>query len=184
MYTPPPTIRNAAARALEEIGRTVGEKTVLFSTYYPKEVAPKVWYPLHLYCYIFTAVREVIGDVCALLSKSVDLYRQKSEQTQQLISEGTVITATPRLDGFQFNPPSATVGFYEDWHRLDFRFRASEEWREKASNGFVTLTVEGKVIADIPLSIYVGDQELVTDTLSITYVSYQTILSQSRESVS
>jgi HEAT repeat protein len=174
-YQPPPSVNTAAAVAIVEIGRIVGEKTVLFSAYYPKGVIPKVWNSLYLYCYTITAAGVVVNDARTLLSKGMDLYRQKSEQTQQLISEGMMITATPSLDGFQFNPPSVTIGFYEDWHRVDFRLRASEEWLEKASNGFVTLTVEGVIVADIPLSIYVSEQEMVADTPPMTYRQYQAI---------
>jgi HEAT repeat protein len=175
LYPPRVSVNKVAAGALSQIGRVVGEKTVLFSAYYPKEVALKVWYPLYLYCHLITAASKIVADARTQLSRSANEYRQKSEQAQRLIGEGTLITATPSLKGFQFNPPSITIGFYEDWHRLDFKLRASEKWHEKASNGFITFSVKGVIIADIPLSIYVGEQESITQAPSMTYVPYKAI---------
>ncbi len=72
------------------------------------------------------------------------------------VSAGALITAMPELPGFQFNPPSAQIGFYEDWHRFDFKLRPTLAAADQASNGRITFTVEGVIVADVPISIFVG----------------------------
>src|SRR5690606_38529179 len=75
---------------------------------------------------------------------------------RQPIIDGALVTATPHLDGFQVNPPSQSVAFYEDWQRLDFRIRAVDAPVGQAVNGRLTFTVEGIIVADVPLSVFVG----------------------------
>jgi hypothetical protein len=62
------------------------------------------------------------------------------------------------MEGFQFNPPSVTIGFYKDWHRFDFEVRAKGAPLNQATNGLLTFSVEGIIVADVPLSIYVGEK--------------------------
>lgn len=130
---------------------------LLMSTYYPKEVSPRAWY--HFYAYIFrgSAAGAVEADVRERLGERFDAYRHRGEAARRAIAGGSGITATPRLEGFQFNPPSLTICLYERWHRLDFKLRARAEMAERASNGRLTFTVEGVIVADIPISIYVGE---------------------------
>ena len=65
------------------------------------------------------------------------------------------MTVTPHMRGFQFNPQSVSIGFYRAWHRLDFEMRATDARLDEATNGYLTFSVEGLVVADVPLSVYV-----------------------------
>ena len=97
------------------------------------------------------------------LGERINQYRRLSKTARRPIAKGSTITAIPRLEGFQFNPPSQTVELHEDWHRLDFRLRARPELVGTASNGLLTFTVEGVIVADIPISIYVGDRPMTAE---------------------
>jgi hypothetical protein len=55
-----------------------------------------------------------------------------------------------------------SVGFFETWHRFDFKLCATDTPLNIAANGYLTFTVEGVIVADIPLSIFVG--EIVEET--------------------
>lgn len=143
----PPMPRPAAAAGTD----------IQFSAFYPKEVAPSAWMPLRAYVYRAGAADAVNADAKKELGALMAIIRRVTEAARSVISEGAMITATPTLPGFQFNPPSVTLGFYEDWHRFDFKLRAKDAPSKQAVNGMLTFTVEGVIVADVPLSIYVDD---------------------------
>lgn len=128
-----------------------------FSSYTLKEVSPQVWVPLRAYVYKVSAASQVASDAGEQF-RDYDLrdIRTVSEGASQAIREGALITATPALEGFQFNPPSVSQYFFEDWHRFDFKMRASSVPVNQSVNGVITFTVEGVIAADLPLSVYVA----------------------------
>ncbi|MCC6803274.1 MAG: HEAT repeat domain-containing protein [Anaerolineae bacterium] len=149
---------------------------VQFSAYYPREVAPNDWHPLKAYVFKPGAANTVSADAAKELGARLPSYREVERPAQVSIAEGALITATPELAGFQFNPPSAQVAFYEDWQRFDFKLRAVGAAPEQASNGRITFTVEGVIVADIPLSVYVGEAGTPDDIqASATRPIYQSI---------
>ncbi|MBZ0303184.1 MAG: toll/interleukin-1 receptor domain-containing protein, partial [Anaerolineae bacterium] len=83
-------------------------------------------------------------------------FRRILENARRVITEGALITATPTLPGFQFNPPSMTLGFFEDWHRFEFKMRARDAPLNAAANGLLTFMADGIIAADIPLSVFVA----------------------------
>lgn len=127
---------------------------VQFSAYYPREVMPDDWQPLHAYVFKESAADRVLEDAEKQLG-ALDRFRRILESARQIIREGETITATPNLPGFQFNPPSAAISFFEDWHRFEFKMRAKDAPLNVAANGFLTFTVNGIIVADIPLSVFV-----------------------------
>ena len=139
----------------------------VMTAYYPKEVEPRVWHPLHAYIFRESAASQVEADARERLGERINQYRRLSKTARRPIAKGSTITAIPRLEGFQFNPPSQTVELLEDWHRLDFRLRARPELVGTASNGLLTFTVEGVIVADIPISIYVGDRPMTAEMVHV-----------------
>jgi hypothetical protein len=145
------TRREAPAEAAPRVD------TAQFTAYYPREVVPGEWQPLQAYVYTAGAADDVLADAQKQLH-TLDDFRAVGEAARQPIAEGALITATPYLDGFQFNPPSITVGFYEDWHGFSFKLRAKDAPLYRAANGFLTFTIDSLIVADIPLAIFVTDQ--------------------------
>ncbi|MCU0498184.1 MAG: TIR domain-containing protein [Anaerolineae bacterium] len=130
---------------------------VQFSTYYPSEIRPETWMPLTAYIFKSSAAEAVIADAQRVFGGTMAIIRRMVESAQRVLPIGTVITATPDLAGVQFNPPQITIGFFEDWHRLEFKFRALPETPiDQAVNGTLNFTVEGVIVADIPLSVFVS----------------------------
>jgi hypothetical protein len=129
---------------------------VQFSAYFPREIMPNTWQPLRAYVYKPGAQSAVTADAAQELGSLLSGYREVARPAHTSIAEGALITATPELAGFQFNPPSAQIAFYDDWQRFDFRLRAVTAALDHASNGRITFTVEGIIVADVPLAIYVG----------------------------
>ncbi len=132
-------------------------QSVLFSAYYPKEVVPEQWQPLHAYIFRAFASSAVEEDAGKQLGERKPDFRGVRAPALADVPEGAMVTATPHMDGFQFNPPSISLGFYKDWHRFDFELRAKGAPLNQSTNGLLTFTVEGIIVADIPLSLFVGE---------------------------
>lgn len=148
-----------------------------FSAYYPREVTTGEWLPLVAYVFRRGAAELVEADARAALKDRQTDYRPVSRESSTEIAEGALVTATPELPGFQFNPPSASVAFYESWHALPFKLRAISAPADQAANGRLTFTIEGVIVADLPLSVYVSGstQELEPDTAAISADPYESI---------
>jgi hypothetical protein len=141
---------------LSEGGLTQLSGDIYFSAYYPKEIAPGSWRPFYTYMFRQLAAREIADDVQKQLGELRDAFRGIEQPGEQSIPEGAVVTATPYLEGIEFIPPSQTIRFMENWHRFDFRVRAKPEWMNRASNGFVTFSVGGVIVGDLPISMFIG----------------------------
>ncbi len=131
---------------------------ILFSSYTPKEAAPNIWLSLYGYVYKQSAAPQVSIDVGVLLGDKAGDFRELEQPAIAPVEAGALITATPNLPGFQFNPPSASIILLEDWHRFDFKLRATTAPVNQAANGSITFSVEGVIVADIPISIFVSPQ--------------------------
>jgi hypothetical protein len=95
---------------------------------------------------------------------------------ERAIHEGALITARPSMPTVDFNPPVVSIGFYEDWHRLDFKLRARRAALDTARNGFLTFSVEGIIVADIPLSVYITARpSTIASPVSRAVSPYQTV---------
>lgn len=148
---------------------------VQFSVYYPRDVLPQKWYPMTAYIYKALAAEKVVADAQYTLGGLMATVRRVIEAARQSIPQGTMITATPHIEGFQFNPPTINIGFYEDWHRLEFKLRAITAPLNQATNGILNFTVEGIIVADIPLAVYVGESEGSSDMVTMTQKLYKAI---------
>ncbi|MBE2185084.1 MAG: toll/interleukin-1 receptor domain-containing protein, partial [Anaerolineae bacterium] len=148
--TEPPEGRKEAESAPSE--------PILFSSYTPKEAAPNTWLSLHGYVYKQSAAPQVSIDVGVLLGDKAGDYRELEQPAIVPVEAGALITATPNLPGFHFNPPGASIILLEDWHRFDFKLRATTAPVNQAANGSITFSVEGVIVADIPISIFVSPQ--------------------------
>jgi len=150
-------------------------ETVKFSAYYPRETAPQVWQPLVGYIFRQSAAADVMKDVKDVLGARLQDFRRAEENARQTISEGTLVTATPNLPGFQINPPSQALGFYEPFHRFSFKVRATSATPDLAVNGSMTFTVEGVIVAELPISIFVGEIVGEAMTGAVTKSAYDAI---------
>lgn len=135
---------------------TFRQASVEFSAHYPKEIAPQDWQPLYAYLYRQLVKEQVITDVQAQFGDRTDI-RSTTRPASQPVAQDSLVTATPHIDGFEFDPPSLTMRFRKDWRRFDFEFRAVDAPLDAAANGRVTFDVEGVIVADVPLSVFVTE---------------------------
>jgi hypothetical protein len=148
---------------------------VKFSAYYPRETAPQVWQTLAAYVFRQVAAGDVIKDVSSVLGARASEFRRGEDTARVTIQEGAMVTAVPTLPGFQVNPPQITLGFYEPFHRFDFKVRATSAPVDQAVNGKLTFAVEGVIVSELPLSIFVGHSVGEAMTGAVTRPIYQAI---------
>jgi hypothetical protein len=141
-----------------------------FSAHYPKEVSPSEWSDLHAYAFSGASSNEVREDIARTLGGELGQARHTERPAAAPIPLGAIITATPRAEQCTFNPHSVSVALLEPWHRFDFRFTANPGIADQAANGSVTFTAAGIIVADVPLSVYVGARSEET-TLDLEPVS-------------
>jgi hypothetical protein len=156
-------------------GSAIVADQVKFSAYYPRETAPQVWNPLVGYAFRQSAASDVIKDVGAVLGTRTSEFRRTEDTARITVQEGAMLTAIPTLPGCQINPPQITLGFYEPFHRFDFKVRATSAPLDQAVNGLLTFTVEGVIVAELPLSLFVGRSVGESMTGAVTKPAYNSI---------
>jgi hypothetical protein len=168
----------AEAPAETSSGTTImspGSGPVQFSAYHPKTVQAGDWHPLYAYVFRDTAASAVVGDAFQRLGEKQAGYSGITQPARAEVKEGAAITATPDLPGFQFNPLTVTMGFYDDWARFDFQLRARDAALNQFATGRITFTIEGVIVADVPLSVYVGESGGDVEINSAVARAYQAI---------
>jgi hypothetical protein len=156
-------------------GSAIVPDLVKLSAYYPRETAPQVWQPLAAYIFRQSAASDVIKDVGTVLGARASEFRRTDDTSRVIVNEGAMVTAVPTLPGFQINPPQITLGFFEPMHRFDFKVRATSAPVDQAVNGTLTFSVEGVIVSELPLSIYIGHSVGEALTGAITRPVYQAI---------
>lgn len=151
-------VRAASYSGRQNRPRSASTEATHMSAYHPRQVAPRVWRPLLAYVFRASAARQVLQDAQDELDQDWAEYNQAFAPAQQQIAAGAPICATPQMDGFQFKPLTLTLGFYEDWERFDFQLRAFDAPLDQFATGSITFTVEGVIVADVPLSLFVSEE--------------------------
>lgn len=137
------------------VGGEPAEK-VLFSAFYPREVKPGDWQPFRAYMYKDFAAEAVKADARAEFDARTDIRVAAREATQP-VPEDALVTALPSVPGFEFDPPQHTLRFRGDWRRFAFEFRAHDAPLDIGVDGHITFLVEGVVVADVTISVYVSE---------------------------
>lgn len=154
---PPPPPMPPVPAAPEAVEPAAGEPAegVQFAAYYPREVRPEDWQPLKAYIFKEFALAAVRADVAAQMGPRPDI-RETVAAALQPIADDALVTAIPHIPGFEFDPPQASTRFRKDWKRFDFEFRAVEAPLDEGADGRITFLVEGVIVADVKLSVYVS----------------------------
>lgn len=135
------------------------QASIQFLAGYPRSVVPGDWEPVNVYAFKGFVLEQVMQDAQAEGNQLGGQSAPMGERSRSRIPAGLRIVARPQMAGFQFNSPQISVEFHEDWHRLDFRVRALDAPPDMSHVGFVTLYMEGVVVADVPLIISVASEK-------------------------
>lgn len=170
----PPTTPPGDAYRDEQLPRhsANGGPTFCFTTYYPAEVMPNQWQRVVAYAYPRIAEDAIIADAAGRQPPPAPAY----SRPQRSIPEGARVTVIPHMDGFQFNPASVTLSYYRTWHRFAFEMRATAAPADTAVNGTLSFLVEGVVVADVPLAVFVGAASVSATLRRATRTAYGSML--------
>ncbi len=136
---------------------TIDNSAAYFLATSPKSMPLDEWQPMYAYVFRQSVAAQVYMDAAKLLGKKQAEYSTMSQPAATTIREGAEITATPELEGFQFKPLRVTVGFYDAWERFNFELRAKSAPLNQFATGRIVFTVEGLIVGEVPLSIFVGE---------------------------
>ena len=141
-------------------------KTVQFTSYFPTEIKPGIWYTLLTYIH-FSNLRDAVReDVENRLSLKIRDYKGRYEEATNTVARGAEIVVIPELSGCRFNPPRASVLWLEDWQRVEFRMQAIEGFSglelNTAKNGRISFYVGPILIAEINIWAYLTDEKAST----------------------
>jgi hypothetical protein len=153
--------RDTEAPALFELHRAApaardDPSPVRFHTLWPRETHCNDWKQLLVYLYTGTrGLAEARNDFRRRVRSSEELA---DSTTSASLKRGAAVTVVPNINGFIFNPPTATVLWMEDWHCVEFRMRAeamSESGLPTDVVGRVSFLVGPLLIAENSISIRV-----------------------------
>ena len=160
---------------------------IQFTAYHPKEVKPETWYTLLAYAHLPEALAAVQSDSRTRLGPQAGNAGQGRSQATQTIARGAEMAVVPELPGCRFNPPRASFLWLEDWHRTEFRVKATPDLPDftlgQAVNGRVAFYVGPVLVAEVPIWTHfqaeadvsaaaLPDTQVTTDSYQRIFLSY------------
>jgi len=129
------------------------------SAFHPKEVVAEETQRLVAYAHIESARSEVARHALETLELRAEEVRAASETARQSVSREAEVQVVPQAEGLSFSPSQQFLSLWEDWQAAEFRFRAAADRIGGACNGSVMFLVEGVLIAEVPVSVFVRAAE-------------------------
>lgn len=158
---------------------TSGRTRLEFTAATPKQISPDQVYPLHVYIYTDAMRGELKSRLQNLREILGEMPRTSETESNQLIPIGTQLEITPRINNLAVNPPQQLINWLGDLEEISFRARYISSNSANLCSGFIDISVSGLLIAQIPVSISVGDskttlnfQQIGSEMLSRIFASY------------
>jgi len=149
---------NQAEEELQQVAREAqGKEPLQFTAGYPGQILPTESYPLLVYVHLHQ-MKDEVGRRLAAAGPQLGAYPRSSDTApaNRLIPIGTQLDVTPRISNVQVTPPQQRVTWLGEIEELTFRIRYSQiETPENLCSGFIDISINGLVIARIPISISV-----------------------------
>lgn len=128
-----------------------------FTCYYPRDAKIGAWDILLVF--VARDHPQASSTIASLAAERIEQraaeFRNLTVPSQLPLQRGTLLTITPWLPGFRFDPLSITGEWLEDVHRYEFRMRAERAKPDQAVNGIVWI-LEGLALRGaIPISVFV-----------------------------
>jgi hypothetical protein len=124
-----------------------------FTAFLPRYAVVERWHSLLVYAHTPALSDQIRADAKRFAPELGDSPRQVAAAQAAALARGTRLTFTPSAQGVLFNPESITIAWWEDVHRLEFRFRAAAAMRNLAANLTITVSADPLVIAELRCGI-------------------------------
>lgn len=125
------------------------------SAFHPKEVVVEEVQRLVAYAHLESAKTEVIRHALETLELKPEEVRAATDTASMPVSRQAEIQVVPQAQGLQFRPSQQFLSLWEDWDSAEFHFRAAADGAGSACNGSVMFLVEGLLIAEVAISVFV-----------------------------
>ena len=146
--------RHEAERAQLAKDKPVEER-LAFSAAYPADIAAEGWHAFTIYLHLAAFEAEVQRQILEQVQAGAVVPSISVAHAARGVARGTALTLTPRVDGLEFNPPLATLQWYEDIQDFRFRFRATPDRAGTSVFGHIEISVGSLPIARLGVSINV-----------------------------
>ncbi len=118
-----------------------------FTAFMPRQAVVERWHSLIVYAHTAAMLERIRSDAKRFEAELGAAPREVRDSQAAALARGTLITFTPQAEGVTFNPESITLGWWEDLHRVEFRFRADAALADQAANLSITVSVDPIIVA-------------------------------------
>jgi class 3 adenylate cyclase len=129
-------------------------KPIQFTVYHPQEICPEYWYTLLVYIHLPEKRELIESDKDIRLSADV-AYGKRNSIAFKEIERYAQVDILPELPGCMFNPPTQRILWIEDWHRVEFRLKASDKNKNipfgEAVNGIISFYIESVLVGEVKI---------------------------------
>jgi hypothetical protein len=148
-----------------------------FTVYQPMTVPPGRWLDLFVYLHEPGLDSIVRQDHEARLEGRRAMLPEPRMKARFALRPGAAITVVPQLPGCRFNPPRATVEWWENFHRYEFRVLASRDtlgFATGSQTGTVSFYVGPLLVGETRIVFTIAEESIdpVTNTLSAATDSF------------
>ena len=151
-------VEASVAAARRGLAADAAEETVSFTAVHPSELARNAWGSLLLYIHLSSLTDEARARARgAGVSKGADALSATAAASTRL-PRGTELTITPRLAGFDVNPPYLAMTWEEDIQACEFRIRPRTA-AEGPAIGEIEIVARGLPIGRVALSLTVRGEK-------------------------
>jgi hypothetical protein len=131
------------------------------SVFYPERVAPGAIGRVVASVHLETAAGDVVREAVKRLDlPSAVRVKAASQRPELSMLRQSLIDITPDVPGLVFETPRASMRLWEDQQSVEFRFKASASSAGVACRGWVHFWLEGVILADIPVVIFLADDDV------------------------
>ena len=151
-------VQASVAAAKRKLAADAPEENVSFIAAHPSELARNAWGSLSLYIHLSSLTDEARARARgAGVPKGADALSATAVASTRL-PRGTELTITPRLAGFDVNPPNLAMTWEEDIQACEFRIRPRTA-AEGPAIGEIEIVASGLPIGRVALSLTVRGEK-------------------------
>jgi chemotaxis protein histidine kinase CheA len=118
-----------------------------FTAFIPRQAVVERWHSLIVYAHTAAMLEKIRSDAKRFEAELGAAPREVRDSQAAALARGTRITFTPQAEGVTFNPESITLGWWEDLHRVEFRFKADAALADQAANLSIAVSVDPIIVA-------------------------------------
>jgi hypothetical protein len=150
-----------ADQEAEQVAHEVQDRqAVQFTAGYPGRIRPNTEYSLLVFVHLGTMQAEVSKRLADLTVSFGDIPRESQAEASQLIPIGTLLEITPAINNVSVTPLRQTLAWMGELEQTSFRLQHKLiPGRSLPCAGFVNVSVDGLLIATIPISITIDAEK-------------------------